>query len=100
MDLTDEQVSDEAHFIEQESAWPAWPLLPVKHIGRGEPGHPEDEKCGVIVASGKKEPGTRTVYLKNLWDFKTGALGPQLEGVRTLEFESTEAMVRAGWIGD
>lgn len=98
MDLTDEQVSDEAHFIEQESAWPAWPLLPVKHIRRGEPGHPEDEQVGVTAARGGRGPVT--IYLKNIWDFKTGPLGEQLEGVRTLTFESPEAMVRAGWIGD
>lgn len=89
MTLTDEQVADEAHMIKMEPGWPRWPLLPMKNISQ------EDRPVGVLV-SGR----LTTVYLKNLWDFESGQLGPQLEDVPTVNYESVEAMVRDGWIGD
>lgn len=92
--MTEDEIKQEVHWIDAEPGWPRWPLLPVKNVRRGDAGYPEDEGIGVLVA------GRRKVYLKNLWDFVDGPLGAQLEGVKTLEFEDTEALVRAGWIGD
>lgn len=98
MQLTDEQVAEEARFIDLEPGWPLWPLLPVKNIHRGDRDHPEDETHGVLVASG--EGGKRTVWFKNLLNFRSGPLAEQLEGVKSRTFDSTEELVRAGWIGD
>lgn len=96
--LTDDEVVDEVRLIDQEPAWPVWPVMPVKHIHRGEPDYPKDREVGIILAD--EGGGKRTVYFINLWQLKTGLLKPQLEGVPAETFESTEAMVRAGWIGD
>ncbi len=96
-DLTDEEVAQEVQWIDAEPGWPRWPLLPVKNIHRGDPEY-KGESHGIIGCN--EADGKRTVYFKNLWDFETGKLGPQLEGVERETFESTEALVRAGWIGD
>lgn len=95
--MTDVEVAQEVIMIDAEEAWPRWPLLPVKNIHRGDKGYSGD---GVGVIGCNEAGGKRTVYFKNLWEFESGRLGPQLEGVESKTFESTEALVRAGWIGD
>lgn len=93
--MTDAEVTEEVGLIEREPLWPLWPLLPVKHRNRHTKGHPKDEGLGVMIAGA----GPR-VYLKSLFEFKTGKLEPQIEGVRVLEFETLADLVRAGWMGD
>jgi hypothetical protein len=93
--LTEDEIKEEASFIESEPLWPLWPVLPMKHIRRGDEDF-EGEGCAVMVA-GIRPP---RVYLKNLYDLKTGPLKDQLEGVKYIEFETVEDLVRAGWIGD
>lgn len=95
MTLTDAQVAEEMRMIEMEPGWPRWPVLPVKNIRRGEKDYPDDQEVGILIAG-----NLTTVYFKNLWDLQNGALGPQLEGVPTATYESVEALVRDGWIGD
>lgn len=99
-EMTEEEVADETHMIRAHELWPVWPVLPVKNgLDRDERGWP---RHGIIVSGGLRagvqEPVK--VYIVNLFDLKTGPLGPQLEGKETIEFETVETMVRAGWIGD
>jgi len=98
--MREEEVRDEIQMIETDAGWPRWPLLPVKNINRGDEGYPDDEDVGVILAGALDRHGHWTVYFKNLWEFKTGMIGEQLEGVKFKTFDSTEELVRAGWIGD
>ena len=96
---SDDEITQEIAWVDNEPGWPRWPLLPVKNINRGEPGYPEEEEVGVILANGEQN-GPRRVYFKNLWDFQAGKIQPQLEGVAFKDFATTEEMVRAGWVGD
>lgn len=98
--MDEAQIEEEVGFIERQQIWPMWPLLPVKHVNRGDRDHPKDEEVGIMVGSltNNIEP---TVYLINLYSLKKDvSVGEQLQGVRTLEFESITELVRAGWIGD
>lgn len=92
------EIADEAQLIKVEEAWPLWPVLPVKNIHRDEPDWPEDESHGIITAGLSNCP--TYVHLINVFLLKDGGLGPQLEGVRHIEYPSVEDAVRAGWIGD
>lgn len=98
--MSDEEVAEEVRLIDQVEGWPRWPLLPVKNVNRGDADYPKDEDVGVILAGDLARHGHWTIYFKNLWEFETGMLGPQLEGVKTKTFDTTEELVRAGWIGD
>lgn len=93
--LTDDEVVEEAGFIRRESGWPNWPVLPVKHINRGDRDHPEDEDVAIMVAGAGPK-----VFLVNMLALHSGSLKPQLEGVPVREFETIEDLVRAGWIAD
>jgi len=95
--LSDKQVAKEARLIEDEEGWPNWPVLPVKNIYRRDTG---EQDLGIITAKAGSARPERTVYLTNLLALKTGKLGPQLEGLPSETYASTEEMVRAGWIGD
>ena len=92
MQLNDAQVADEIHDINTETAWPLWPVLPMKHLYR-KPG--ADNKLGILHTGNKSR-----VYLIHLYELESGPLKEQLEGVPFEDFESTEAMVREGWVGD
>ena len=96
--LTEAEISEEVGFIERFQVWPLWPVLPVKHINRGDPDHPEDQQVGVVFASVYQV--IPEVILMNLLELQTGPLGPQIEGKQRLKFDSIEAMVRSGWIGE
>lgn len=105
MDLTEEQIAEEVRMIDMEAGWPVWPVLPVKNIHRGAQDYPRDKEVGItraIYGLGDREPKnlSRRIYFINLFELKTGTLGPQLQDVPFEDFENTEAMVRAGWIGD
>lgn len=94
------EIAEEASFIERQQIWPLWPLLPVKNMNRGDADYPRDETHGIMVGSLDLDVKPH-VYLKNLYDFQPGvSIGEQLQGVRVLEFDSIEELVRAGWIGD
>ena len=93
--LSDDEVAEEASFIEKETHWPLWPVLPVKNVNRGGLNHPKDEEIGIMVAGhGPK------VYLIGLYDLEGGPITAQLEGIRALVFGSLRELVEAGWIGD
>lgn len=94
-DLSDEEVAEEVRLIGAQQGWPMWPLLPVKNLRRGEPDYPKEDEVGVVLAN-----DLTTVWIKNLFDFEEGTIGAQLEGVKKVEFDTVEDMVRAGWIGD
>ena len=118
MYLTDEQVAQEVGFIDMEHAWPLWPILPMKNIGRGDPGYPEDRTHGIICAidplnGGETESPTRRIYFISLLNVKTDdvaivlarltfgeSTGEPFADIPSEDFENTEALVRAGWIGD
>lgn len=86
---------EEAGFIADLSQWPRWPVLPVKYRGTDHDEKPGDHTCGIVLAT-----APHTVILVNLWDLQNGDLRPQIAGKETIEFDSIEEMVRAGWIGD
>lgn len=90
--LSDAQVADEVRDIENEMAWPLWPVLPMKWLGHTS----QDGGHGVLT------PASHTrIYLIGLLDIKPGiSLGEQFKDVPTLSFESVEAMVREGWVSD
>jgi hypothetical protein len=89
-ELTDAEISEEVGFIKTVEMWPLYPVLPMKHRNRYQPGHPKDQGLGVMVAGqGPK------VWLVDLFQLDT--LGPETPA---LEFESYEALVAAGWMGD
>lgn len=94
MQLSEEQVAQEAEWI-REKSWPLFPVLPVKNLRRHEPDTAEGEDLGLVIY-----PDLTKVWLMNLVDLKTGLIAPQLEGRRCLEFGTVEDMVRAGWVGD
>jgi hypothetical protein len=98
--MSEEEIADEVRMIDSEMGWPRWPILPVKNVNRGDADYPEGEDVGVVLAGAVDRDGHWTIYFKNLWEFETGTLGPQLEGVKTKTFDTTEELVRAGWIGD
>lgn len=91
MDLTEEDVAHEVACINNEDIWPLWPVLPMKRIG----GFGDDDGHGILVASHK----TR-IYIMSLFELKPGPLKEQVAGRPVREFESVEAMVREGWVGD
>lgn len=91
--MTEDEIKQEVALIEDPANWPAWPILPMKHINRNE--RPEGEGFGVILAS---EP--TSVFLKNMYSLRSGPVREQLADAKVFMFESIEEMVRAGWIGD
>ena len=89
--MNQERGVEEVAFILNEPMWPRWPLLPVKRYPEGA----NDLQPGVIVAGYPK-----IVYLKNLWEFKSGFLPEQLEGVEKIKYDSVESLVADGWVVD
>lgn len=96
--MSEDQIMEEIGFIEQVGAWPNWPVLPVKNMRRGDRDYPKDEEVGIILATQNK--AIPQVILMNMWELETGSLTSQIEGKRRLIFDSIEAMVRDGWVGD
>lgn len=91
MTLSDDQVTKEVADINNEDIWPLWPILPMKLLGG-----PTDDRTGILWCSDK----TR-IYRLTLIDLKPNVpLEEQFKDVEVLEFESVEAMVREGWVGD
>lgn len=80
---------EEVRFIKEESLWPFWPVLPVKKVG--DP----DRPCAIVIAG-----RFSTVILMNLFELSTGPLGEQIKDREKIKYESVEAMVHDGWIGD
>lgn len=50
--------------------------------------------------TGFVRPGKPTVYVKNMFELRTGKLEPQLEGVETFEYKFFEELVADGWVVD
>jgi hypothetical protein len=79
----DKEVADIVAF----QAWPNFPILPVKKVdGSWE--------CGIVVAN-----DLATVILVNMWSL-AAMTAQDLEQCERLTFDSVEALVAAGWIGD
>jgi hypothetical protein len=88
-------VAKEKGLIEDTWAWPNYPLLPVKNYKMAAPGSfPE---CGIIFASEVEKKGKVVVYMTNLFMVHKDM---KLEELQKFEYESLQAMVEAGWIGD
>jgi hypothetical protein len=93
--LNEAEVQLEARLIRAEEGWPLWPVLPMKNIHRYDDGYPQDQTHGVMVS-----PEFTKVWIINLFELKSGLIKPQLVGRTCLEFESIEALIEAGWVGD
>lgn len=67
-----------------------WPNVIIACIERSKP--PGERRCAFLVHNcGPK------LFVKNMFELVDGPLQPQLMGVPTIEFESFEAMLEAGW---
>lgn len=99
MNLTAEQQADEVDKINSPSIWPFFPILPVKLLGRPGLRKGGDHDHGIILASevAEKRP---VIYIVNLFSLKPGDLHSQLVDLPTIKFDSVEAMVAEGWVGD
>lgn len=88
--LTPDEEVQEVADIANEDGWPLWPVLPMKNL------YEDGEHLGLMFS------GRRTiVYLMNLFDLRPGITYlDNLKGKPFVEFESTEALVKAGWVGD
>lgn len=89
MILTDEQIAEEVALINDELKWPMFPVLPMKTIGRTPREH------GILLSG-----SLSTIYHVGLFDLSPGQLGPQIDDAKKTTYETVEAMVRDGWIGD
>jgi hypothetical protein len=85
-----EQQQEDLSIIKDTANWPQVVVFPL--VNRGKP---RDEQCAFLVrGNGPK------LYHKNMFELETGALDPQLIGVKTTTFDSFEAMLEAGWDAD
>jgi hypothetical protein len=84
-------VEKEKQLILDQDKWPHWPVLPVKNYQLVKPG--EFPECGILFASDLEKP---VIYIMNL--FTIGHV--RKEDVKQFKFESLDAMLAAGWIGD
>lgn len=91
--MNDEQIAQEVTWIEDRNKWPMWPILPMKHLDRT---YNDDNKHGILTFN-----RLNRVYLLSIFDFKKDvSIGDTLKDTPYEEFESVEAMVREGWVGD
>ncbi len=80
----------EIEMIDSPNKWPKWPLLPIKKregIGLSH--------CAVIIDHNRSDGKIRIRTGVSVWD--------RIEKINTAEievFDSTEALVDAGWIVD
>lgn len=80
-------LEEEVREIMSLQKWPYYPILPVKKVdGSWE--------CGIVVA-----PFLSTIIMVNLWAL-SGMSSEDLLKIERLQFDTVEAMVAAGWIGD
>lgn len=102
--LTDDEVAHEVAMIENEDQWPQWPWLPVKNVHRHDPDcdySAENDGLGMLLSPtwmAKAEKPIQVLFI-NMLDLPK-ALEDRRTGIPHKDFESVEAMVRAGWIGD
>lgn len=88
--------TEDVAFLKDSSKWPSWPLCPVRK--RGKATMPD---VGVVVDDGHMS----TVYLANIWEIaekagKSTTLSALLQNAPTEQYESTEALIHAGWYVD
>jgi hypothetical protein len=83
-----ERQAAECAAIRKEDNWPRWPVLPVKKSGGYD--------IGIVIA------GELTrVWLVNMFDLEQGIYRADLEArYKSITYESVEAMVADGWMGD
>jgi hypothetical protein len=88
--MNEEQIAQEVAWINDENKWPLWPVLPVKTLGVTPRRH------GIITTNHLSR-----VYDISIVDFKSDvSIGHTLLDVPYTDYESVEAMVREGWVGD
>lgn len=82
---------NDAELLNNPHQW-TWPVCPVKSRTRkADRGWPV---MGIV------RPRKPTVYIKNLFELRTGELDPQLADVEKFEYASFEEMVADGWVVD
>lgn len=102
--LTDDEVAHEVAQIENEDQWPRWPWLPMKNIHRFDPDcdfSKQNDGLGMLLSPEWMTQADKPlqVLFINMLDLGK-ALEERRTGIPSADFESVEAMVRAGWIGD
>lgn len=82
--------------LKNTGAWPMWPIMPVKHPKRDGRGWPT---LGAIVASDVEGGGKIRVF-----DVDLLSVPKTMKELAAKElhdsFDTVEAMVEAGWVGD
>jgi len=82
---------DDLAILKDPRQW-TWMVCPVKSrtktADRGWP------MMGIVL------PRRPTVYIKNLFELRTGELDPQLADVEKFEYATFEEMVADGWVVD
>jgi hypothetical protein len=109
-DLTDDEVAAEVAKIEDEGSWPQWPWLPMKNIHRHDFDRSDaNDGLGMLLSpSWRTQESVLSAYIAEFKPVQVLLinmlnLGQALEERRNIpheDFDSIEAMVRAGWIGD
>jgi hypothetical protein len=86
----DERQQEDLKIISNPEEWFHNVVLPLKNLTNRQPGE-MPQSAFLVRGQGSK------LYLKNIWALETGPLLPQLVDVPVLEFESFEAILKAGW---
>lgn len=76
-------------------SWPNFPILPVKNYKLVKPG--EMPECGVITASQVGAGGKIQVLMVNIWALTKET---KEEDLQKMDYDSLDAMLAAGWVGD
>lgn len=84
--MLDEYQQRDLQTLNDPNEWPSaiLPCIQRKDAGRNN--------CAFLVrGQGPK------LFMKNMFELVNGPIAPQLIGVPTMEFDSFEAMLEAGW---
>lgn len=85
MRFSAEEAAEECRLIRNVELWPMWPWLPMKNYDK------EPTGLGMMHASDLTKVYLVTLFEAGDTDFSTAPAE---------EFESVEALVDAGWMGD
>ena len=84
---------NEKELMQDTQNWPNWPILPVKNYKLVKPG--ELPECGIIFSQEVEAGKDVTVFVVNIF-----MLPADLSNVPQTKYESLDALLAAGWVGD
>lgn len=80
---------DDLEMINSPDLWPCWPLLPLKNPKMDDPNMPGTSAPGVIIYTNPTRVILGCMFLMNFTD-----------DTPSIQYESVQAMLDAGWIVD